>query len=60
MVNVPMNRVEEEKDTTITLVQLVLLNSSYILEVTYMSRILFEISRARCVLVLALLDLKKA
>lgn len=60
MVNVPMNRVEEEKDTTITLVQLVLLNSSYILEVTYMSIILFEISRARCVLVLALLDLKKA
>lgn len=60
MVNVPMNRVEEEKDTTITLVQLVLLNSSYILEVTYMSIILFEISRARCVLVLALLDLKNA
>lgn len=60
MVNVPMNRVEEEKDTTITLVQLELLNSSYILEVTYMSIILFEISRARCVLVLALLDLKNA
>lgn len=60
MVNVPMNRVEENKDTTITLVQLVLLNSSYILEVTYMSIILFEISRARCVLVLALLDLKNA
>lgn len=60
MVNVPMDRGEEEKDTTITLVQLVLWNSSYILEVTYMSIILFEISRARCVLVLALLDLKKA